>query len=54
MQRLTESFRCEIKPLTYHQAALFGFANALVACNAVSILLSAINAAHGPGTNDPC
>lgn len=52
MQRLTESFRCEIRPLCYPQAALFGFAIALVMYNAVSILLSAINAVHGPETSD--
>lgn len=52
MQRLTESFRCEIRPLCYPQAALFGFALALVMYNAVSILLSAINATHGPDTSE--
>lgn len=52
MQRLTESFRCEIRPLCYPPAALFGFAIALVMYNAVSLLLSAINATHRPDTSD--
>jgi IS4 transposase len=47
MQRLTDSLRCEIKPLCYPKAALFGFAVALVAYNALSLVQAAINAAHG-------
>lgn len=46
-QHLTESLTCEINALCYPQAALFCFANALVAYNALSILKSAIAAAHG-------
>src|SRR4051794_2848785 len=34
MQHLTESLRCEIRPLCYPKAALFGFALALVMYNA--------------------
>lgn len=51
MQHLTDSLRCEIKPLCYPKAALFGFAIALVAYNALSIVLAAINAAHGRETS---
>lgn len=46
-QHLTESLTCEIKALCYPKAALFCFANALVAYNALSILKSAIAAEHG-------
>jgi IS4 transposase len=48
MQHLTDTLRCEIRPLCYPKAALFGFALALVMYNALSIILAAINAAHGP------
>lgn len=51
MQRLTESFRCEIKPLCYPKAALFGFALSLVMYNVLSIVQMAINAAHGRETS---
>ncbi|HKB39125.1 MAG TPA: transposase [Gemmataceae bacterium] len=51
MQRLTESLRCEIRPLCYPQAALFGFALALVMYNVLAILRAAIDAAHGRGTS---
>jgi hypothetical protein len=51
MQHLTESFRCEIRPLCYPKAALFGFALALVMYNALSIVLAAIDAAHGDKTS---
>ncbi len=47
MQVLTEAFRCEIKPLCYPKAALFGFAIALVMYNALSIVLAAVKAAQG-------
>jgi IS4 transposase len=47
MQVLTEAFRCEIKPLCYPKAALFGFAIALVMYNALSIVLTAIKTAQG-------
>jgi IS4 transposase len=50
MQVLTEAFRCEIKPLCYPKAALFGFAIALVMYNALSIVLTAIKAAQGRDT----
>lgn len=51
MQRLTDSLRCEIKPLCYPKAALFGFAIALVAYNALSLVQAAIHAAHGKKSN---
>ena len=51
MQRLTDSLRCEIKPLCYPKAALFGFALALVMYNALALVQSAINAAHGAATS---
>jgi hypothetical protein len=50
MQHLTQSLRCEVQPLCYPKAALFGFALALVMSNALSIVLAAIDAAHGPDT----
>jgi IS4 transposase len=50
MQVLTDAFRCEIKPLCYPKAALFGFAIALVMYNALSIVLAAIKAEHGRET----
>jgi IS4 transposase len=52
MQCLTDSLRCEIKPLCYPKAALFGFAIALVAYNALSLVRAAINAAHGRKTSE--
>jgi hypothetical protein len=51
MQRLTEALRCEIRPLCYPKAALFGFALALVMYNALSIILAAIDAAHDPASS---
>jgi IS4 transposase len=48
MQHLTDTLRCEIRPLCYPKAALFGFALALVMYNALSIILAAVEAAHGP------
>jgi len=47
MHVLTETFRCEIKPLCYPKAALFGFALALVMYNALSMVLAAIQAEQG-------
>ena len=44
---LTASLRCEINTLGYPRAALFGFALALLAYNAVSLIKSALVAAHG-------
>jgi IS4 transposase len=52
MQVLTEAFRCEIKPLCYPKAALFGFAIALVMYNALSIILASIKAEHGRETSE--
>lgn len=46
-QHLTEALTCEINALCYPKAALFCFANALVAYNAVSIVKAAIAATHG-------
>jgi IS4 transposase len=46
-QHLTETLTCEINALCYPKAALFCFANALVAYNALSIVKAAIAAAHG-------
>src|SRR5215472_6393908 len=51
MQRLTESLRCEIRPLCYPKAALFGFALALVMYNALALVQATIDAAHGPDTS---
>jgi hypothetical protein len=51
LQRLTEVLRCEIKPLCYPKAALFGFALALVLYNALTVVLAAIAAAHGVATS---
>ncbi len=42
MQVLTEAFRCEIKPLCYPKAALFGFAIALVMYSSFPSVLIAI------------
>jgi IS4 transposase len=52
MQRLTDSLRCEIKPLCYPKAALFGFALALVMYNVLAIVQAAIQAAHGPDISE--
>lgn len=52
MQVLTEALRCEIKPLCYPKAALFGFSIALVMYNALSIVLAAIKAEHGRETSE--
>jgi IS4 transposase len=52
MQVLTESLRCEIKPLCYPKAALFGFAISLVMYNALSIVRSAIQAEQGRDTSE--
>lgn len=45
---ITLAYHCEIKPLCYPRAALFCFANALVAYNAVSIMNALIGSEHGP------
>jgi IS4 transposase len=52
MQVLTEALRCEIKPLCYPKAALFGFAISLVMYNALSIVRSAIQAEKGRDTSE--
>ena len=52
MQHLTDTLRCEIRPLCYPKAALFGFALALVMYNTLSIVLATIAAAHGPVSTD--
>lgn len=46
-QHLTEVLTCEINALCYPKAALFCFANALVAYNAFAIVKAAIGSAHG-------
>jgi IS4 transposase len=51
MQHLTETLRCEIKPLCYPKAALFGFGVALVLYNALALVLGAVEAAHGQQTS---
>jgi IS4 transposase len=52
MQVLTDTLRCEIRPLCYPKAALFGFSIALVMYNALSIVLAAIKAEHGRETTE--
>jgi IS4 transposase len=52
MHVLTEAFRCEIKPLCYPRAALFGFAIAGVMYNARSMVRAAIRAEHGRETEE--
>jgi IS4 transposase len=44
---LTASLQCEINTLGYPRAALFGFCLALLAYNAVSLVKTALAAAHG-------
>jgi IS4 transposase len=46
-QHLTAALTCEISALCYPKAALFCFANALVAYNAFSVVKAAIGSAHG-------
>lgn len=46
-QRLTEDLCCEVNTLGYPKAALFEFCLALVAYNVVSVVKSAMRAAHG-------
>jgi IS4 transposase len=46
-QHLTVDLRCEINTLGYPKAALFGFCVALLAYNAVSLVKTAMRAAHG-------
>lgn len=44
--RLTVVLNAEVRPLGYPRAALFGFATALVASNALAVVTEAIAAAH--------
>jgi hypothetical protein len=46
-QFLTESLHCEVPALGQPRAALFAFAMALVASNALSVVRAALRAAHG-------
>jgi hypothetical protein len=45
-QRLTVVLNAEVRPLGYPRAALFGFATALVASNALAVVKEALAAAH--------
>jgi hypothetical protein len=45
-QRLTVVLNAEVRPLGYPQAALFGFAVALVVSNAFSVVMEALQAVH--------
>lgn len=47
-QQLTADLRCEIDTQGYPRAALFGFATACVAYNAVAVVKGAIRAAQNP------
>jgi hypothetical protein len=46
-QTLTTTLRCEVNTLCYPRAALYAFATALVAYNAVTVVETAIRAEHG-------
>lgn len=46
-QELTETLSCEIKTLAYPKAAVFAFCLALVAYNAISVIIAAMEAVHG-------
>lgn len=46
-QFLTESLHCELPGLGQPKAALFGFAMALVAANALAVVRAALRSAHG-------
>jgi IS4 transposase len=46
-QTLTTTLRCEVSTLCYPRAALFAFATALVAYNAITVVETAIRAEHG-------
>jgi hypothetical protein len=48
-QTVTINFECEIKTLGYPKAALFSFAMALFAYNALSLLRAALSSVHGIG-----
>ena len=51
-QQLEGHLRSEINTLGYPQAALFGFCAALVAYNALAVVLAALRAVHGAKTID--
>jgi IS4 transposase len=46
-QTLTTTLRCEVNTLCYPRAALFAFATALLAYNAITVVEAAIRAEHG-------
>lgn len=46
-QILTTTLRCEVNTLCYPRAALFAFATALLAYNAITVVETAIRAEHG-------
>jgi len=46
-QELTTTLKCEIKTLGYPRAAILGFCLALVAYNAVSVVMAALRDIHG-------
>jgi len=46
-QILTTTLRCEVKTLCYPRAALFAFATAILAYNAITVIETAIRAEHG-------
>jgi len=46
-QVLTTTLRCEVKTLCYPRAALFAFATAVLAYNAITVIETAIRAEHG-------
>lgn len=51
-QVLTTTLRCEVRTLCYPRAALFAFATAALAYNAITVIETAIRAEHGPDTTD--
>lgn len=48
LQFLTQTLHCELPGLGKPRAALFGFAMALVASNALAVVRGSLRAAHGP------
>ena len=51
-QVLTTTLRCEVRTLCYPRAALFAFATAALAYNAITVIETAIRAELGPHTTD--
>jgi IS4 transposase len=51
-QTLTTTLRCEVKTLCYPRAALFAFATALLAYNAITVVETVIRAEHGQAAAD--